>query len=128
MAVGQIAGDAMCNLLPRLPARQVEWLELDRADATTRFVRLTSDLSRGFNSSGNGKRITCGHAFAGVGTAVAWAALCRDPLAGAAKRSVDTFARRWRAIRDAAPAGPCHYVSLGPGDGRKDAVLVADLS
>jgi uncharacterized SAM-dependent methyltransferase len=128
MAVGQIARRTRSNLLPRVPASQVEWLELETTDATARFIRLNGDLGRPFDSAGNGKRITCGHAYAGVGTAVAWAASCRDRLGGTAKQSVDSFAERWRDVRAAAPVEPCHYVSLGPGDGRKDGVLVADLS
>jgi L-histidine Nalpha-methyltransferase len=129
MAVREIAPAGGRSAVLRLPASPVlEWLELGGDDRTTRFVRLNSDLSRPFDPDGDGKRIASGPAYAGKAAAVAWSSVCRDPLAVAQKRSVDTFAERWWDLRASAPAEPCHYVSLGPGDGRKDGVLLADLS
>lgn len=129
MAVGEIAlagGPSPVLRVPVPPA--LEWLELGSDDRTARFVSLTSDLSRPFQSTGDGKRISSAHACAGMGAALAWAAVCRDPLGAMPKRSTETFAERWLALRGSAPGEPCHYVSLGPGDGRKDGVLLADLS
>jgi L-histidine N-alpha-methyltransferase len=125
MAVREIArGRSSVLRLPAPPS--LEWLELGGDDRTARFVSLNSDLSRPFNPAGDGKRIASGHAY--TGNAVAWSAVCRDPLAVAQKRSVDTFAERWSDLRASAPVEPCHYVSLGPGDGRKDGVLLDDLA
>lgn len=129
MAVGEIARSVGSPPVLRMPAPSVlEWLELERADATARFVRLISGLSRAFDPMGDGKRITAGHAYAGLGSALAWASVCRDPLGGAPRFSVRSFATRWRGVRAHVPAEPCHYVSLGPGDGRKDGVVLAGLA
>lgn len=135
MAVGEIARTTGL-LPPTLPTPAPTrpdpgtptWLELGQIDETARFLTLTSDLSRTFDTDGDGKRITSGHAYAGVPTAVAWASVCRDLSSGAPRQSIESFAERWRGIRASAPAEPSHYVSLGPGDGRKDGVLLEDLS
>ena len=129
MAVREITradGRSPALTLPAPPV--LEWLELGGDDHTARFISLNSDLSRPFDPTGNGKRITTGDAYAGTGAALAWASLCCDPHAVAPKQSVDTFAGRWRELSASAPIEPCHYVSLGAGDGRKDGVLLTDLS
>jgi uncharacterized SAM-dependent methyltransferase len=130
MAVGEIARAATRPLVPRTKAEPdgPAWLELGPDDRAARFMRLISDLSRGYDDAGNGKRITCGHAYAGVDPAVAWTSVCRDPMCGAPRQSVESFPRRWQGVRSGMPAEPCHHVSLGPGDGRKDGVLLEDLS
>jgi uncharacterized SAM-dependent methyltransferase len=130
MAIGEIARTPARQVLPHAPDTRepLEWLELGRDDNTARFIGLTSDLSRGFDRSGDGKRIASGHAYTGLGAAAAWASVCRDPLCGPPSRSVESFADRWYGIHASAPPEPCHYVSLGCGDGRKDGVLLADLS
>jgi L-histidine N-alpha-methyltransferase len=129
MAVGEIARTGGPSPVLRMPAPPaLEWLELGSGDRTARFVGLTSDLSRAFNQMGDGKRIASGHACSGRGSAVAWASVCRDPLCGPPRQSVESFAERWAEVRGSAPTQPCHYVSLGSGDGRKDGVLLADLS
>lgn len=125
MAVGEIAAPVV---RARVEPDGPEWLELGPDDRTARFMRLVSDLNRGFDGEANGKRITAGHAYTGVEPAVAWTSVCRDPLCGAPRQSVESFARRWQGLRAGMPAEPCHYVSLGPGDGRKDGVLLEDLS
>ncbi|TDV52070.1 L-histidine N(alpha)-methyltransferase [Actinophytocola oryzae] len=129
MAVGEIKLGSGPTPVLRVPSPPVlEWLELGADDRTPRFIGLTSDLGRSFDPFGDGKRITSGHAYAGNDAAVAWTSVCRDPLGGAFRQSVETFAERWRAVRGSAPAEPCHYVSFGPGDGRKDGVVLSDLS
>jgi uncharacterized SAM-dependent methyltransferase len=130
MAVGEIARAAIRPPVLRTRAEPdgPAWLELGPDDRTARFMRLVSDLSRGHDDAGNGKRITCGHAYTGVDPAVAWTSVCRDPLCGAPRQSVESFPRRWQGVRSGMPAEPCHYVSFGPGDGRKDGVLLEDLS
>jgi L-histidine Nalpha-methyltransferase len=125
MAVGEIAAPAVrTRVEPDGPA----WLELGPDDRAARFMRLVSDLNRGFDDEANGKRITTGYAYSGAETAVAWTSVCRDPFCGAPRQSVESFARRWQGLRACMPDEPCHYVSLGPGDGRKDGVLLEDLS
>lgn len=133
MAVGEIArttglAPAQRTSLTRPDPDLPKWLQLGGDDRTTRFLNLTSDLSRGFDGAGDGKRIASGHAYGGLASAVAWASVCRDPRAAAPRQSNESFAERWRAVAASAPADPCNYVSLGPGDGRKDGVLLDDLS
>lgn len=130
MAVGEIARAAIRppELRTRVEPDGPAWLELGPDDRAARFMRLISDLSRGHDSDGNGKRITGGHAYTGVDSAVAWTSVCRDQRGGAPRQSVESFARRWQGVRAGLPASLCHYVSLGPGDGRKDGVLLEDLS
>lgn len=129
MAVGEIAlAGGPPPVLPAPGPPALEWLELGRDDQTARFIGLTEDLGRGFDPAGDGKRITSGHAYDGLGAALAWASACRDPLGATPRRSIETFAGRWRDLRACAPVEPCHYVSLGPGDGRKDGVVLTDLS
>lgn len=130
MAVGEIAPAVIRppELRTRVEPDGPAWLELGPDDRAARFMRLTSDLSRGFDMDGDGKRIACGHAYTGVESALAWASVCRDPLCGAPRQSVESFATRWQGVRASGPVEPCHYVSLGPGDGRKDGVLLEDLS
>ncbi len=130
MAVGEIARAAIRPpvLRTRVEPDGPAWLELGPDDRAARFMGLISDLSRSYDDAGNGKRITSGHAYAGVDPAVAWTSVCRDPLCGAPRQSVESFPRRWQAVRSGLPEEPCHYVSLGPGDGRKDGVLLDDLS
>jgi L-histidine N-alpha-methyltransferase len=129
MAVGEIVvADGPPSVLRVSAPPAPEWVELAGGDRTARFIGLINDLGRPSDSSGDGKRITSAHAFAGKGAANAWAAVCRDPLGSTPQVGNRTFAARWRKIRAHAPAEPCHYVSLGPGDGRKDGVVLADLS
>jgi L-histidine Nalpha-methyltransferase len=126
MAVGEIHKTGPLPVLPAPAA--LEWLELGKDDQTARFMKLAGDLGRSFDPMGTGKRITSAHAYSGTDAAVAWASVCRDPLGTAPRQSIETFAARWGELRGCAPAEPCHYVSLGPGDGRKDGVLLTDLS
>ncbi|MFI7680704.1 L-histidine N(alpha)-methyltransferase [Actinophytocola sp. NPDC049390] len=130
MAVESIARAAIPPpvLRTRVEPDGPAWLELGPDDRTARFMRLVSDLSRGYDDAGNGKRIGCGHAYTGVDPAVAWTMVCRDPLCGAPRQSIESFPRRWQAVRTGMPAQACHLVSFGPGDGRKDGVLLEDLS
>lgn len=130
MAVGEIARAAIRppELRTRVEPDGPAWLELGPDDRAARFMRLITDLSRGHDPDGNGKRITGGHAYSGVDSAVAWTSVCRDQRCGAPRQSVESFARRWQGVRAGLPASLCHYVSLGPGDGRKDGVLLEDLS
>lgn len=104
------------------------WVELARGDQTEKFVGLMSDLRRKFSATGDGKQITCCYAYMGVEPALAWAAACRDLMYPVMKRSIESFGPRWRALRENLGHGPFHYVSLGPGDGQKDGVILRDLA
>lgn len=103
------------------------WLELVRGDQTDKFANLMADLRLKYSPTGDGKRITCGYAYMGLEPALAWENACRDLLYPVMRQSIESFAGRWHSIRTSLDAGPYHYVSLGPGDGQKDGVVLTDL-
>jgi L-histidine N-alpha-methyltransferase len=103
------------------------WLELVRGDQTETFAGLMNDLRRKFDADGDGKRITSCYAYMGVEPAIAWVTACRDLLYPLMRHGIESFGQRWRDVRAGLAATPHHYVSLGPGDGQKDDVILADL-
>ncbi len=103
------------------------WLELVRGDQTDKFANLMADLRLKYSPTGDGKRITCGYAYMGLEPALAWENACRDLLYPVMRQSIESFAGRWHSIRTSLENGPYHYVSLGPGDGQKDGVILTDL-
>lgn len=96
-------------------------------DQAAKLATLTGDLCRPISSTGDGKRITSGFLYLGTEPALAWANACRDHVAPAMKQSIESFDRRWCSIRAGLGGKPYQYVSLGPGDGQKDAVILHDL-
>src|SRR5690349_20153218 len=130
MAVGEIARAAIRppELRTRVEPDGPAWLELGPDDRAARFMRLISDLSRGHDEVGDGKRMPGGHVYSGGGAAVGWTSVCGHQRWGAPGEGGGSSARRWQGVRAGLPESLCHYVSLGPGDGRKDGVLLEDLS
>lgn len=102
-------------------------LSLIGEDQADKLAALTGDLRRRQSATGEGKRITSGFSYLGPEAAIAWAKACRDPLYPVMKTSIESFGQRWCCIRAGLDPGPYHYVSLGPGDGQKDAVILYDL-
>lgn len=102
-------------------------LVLIAEDQADKLVTLTGDLRRENSTTGDGKRITSGFSYLGTEPAIAWAKACRDPLYPVIKKSIESFGLRWRSIRKSLGGKPYHYVSLGPGDGQKDEVILQDL-
>jgi len=102
-------------------------LSLIGEDQGPKLATLTTDLRRRFSSTGAGKRITSGFLYLGAEPALAWANACRDHQYPMMKHSIESFETRWCCIRSALEKKPYHYVSLGPGDGQKDAVIIRDL-
>jgi L-histidine Nalpha-methyltransferase len=96
-------------------------------DQAAKIAALTADLRHPFSCTGDGKRITSGFLYLGAEPALAWANACRDHVCPAMKQSIESFDRRWCNIRAGLGGKPYHYVSLGPGDGQKDAVILHDL-
>jgi L-histidine Nalpha-methyltransferase len=96
-------------------------------DQAAKLAMLTGDLRRHVSTIGDGKRITSGFSYLGAEPAIAWTKACRDHLYPVMKQSIESFDRRWEDIRPNLEAQPYHYVSLGPGDGQKDAVILHDL-
>jgi L-histidine N-alpha-methyltransferase len=101
-------------------------LGLTAEDQAGKLATLTADLRRHHSDDGDGKRIASGFSYLGAESAIAWANACRDYLYPVMKQSIESFDLRWTRIRHLLDQ-PYHYVSLGPGDGRKDAVILHDL-
>lgn len=111
-----------------LEKRDFAWsLGLIGEDQAGKLATLTGDLRRRVSPTGDGKRITSGFSYLGAESAIAWANASRDHLYPVMKQSIESFDRRWCSIRSSLKGKPYHYVSLGPGDGQKDAVILQYL-
>ncbi len=102
-------------------------LDLIGEDQAGKLATLTGDLRRGVSTTGDGKRITSGFSYLGTEPAIAWSKACRDHFYPVMMQSIESFGLRWRSIRESLGGKPYHYVSLGPGDGQKDEVILQDL-
>lgn len=96
-------------------------------DQTDKLATLTGDLRGPFSDRGDGKQVTSGFSYWGIGPTIAWAHACSDPFYLVMKTGTDAFARHWRAIRPHVQNGGFHLVSLGIGTGLKDRTIVDDL-
>lgn len=88
---------------------------------------LVADLTKPSSSTGDGKRITSGYAYWGIEPTFAWARSCTDPLYLVMRESIESFTTGWADIRPQLDGERYHYVSLGPGTGQKDAIIIRDL-
>lgn len=85
--------------------------------------------------TGDGRFISCGHSYWGVGPTIAWHNACTDPLYPIGRLSVEKFADAWHAlisndghdVSEDRHALPGTYVSLGPGTGEKDVTVLKSL-
>jgi uncharacterized SAM-dependent methyltransferase len=119
----------LSNLETLLRGTNFAWsLVLIGEDQASKLETLAGDLRRGFSATGDGKRVTSGFSYLGTEPAIAWASACRDPLYSFMKKSIHSFGSRWRSVREGFRGEPYHYVSLGPGDGQKDKIILQDLS
>lgn len=96
-------------------------------DQAGKLGTLTGDLRHQFSTTGDGKRIPSGFSYLGTEPAIAWANACQDRLYPVMRQSIGSFGPRWRNIRGKLDGKPYHYVSLGPGDGQKDKIILEDL-
>jgi uncharacterized SAM-dependent methyltransferase len=96
-------------------------------DQANQLAALTNDLRRPFSNSGDGKRIVSGFSYWGAEPTYAWARACGDPLYPVMRESIRSFPQRWRSGASKLQGGPWHYVSLGPGTGEKDRIILATL-
>jgi len=119
----------MSGLEAILEETEFGWsLGLIGEDQAGKLARLTADLRRReVSTTGDGKCITSGFSYLGAESAIAWANACRDRLYPVMRQSIEFFDRRWCSIRPSLDGKPYHYVSLGPGDGQKDIVILQDL-
>jgi len=119
-------------LMSGLPAmlRQTDFawsLGLVGEDQASKLTMLTGDLRRPPSANGDGKRLVSGFAYLAAASAISWANACRDHLYPVMRQSIESFDGRWSRIYSGLADQPYHYVSLGPGDGQKDSVILPDL-
>lgn len=95
-------------------------------DQSSKLAALTGDLRGRPSQTGDGKQITSGYSYWGIGPTIAWAHACADPFYVVMKQSLDSFTRRWGRVRSKVGQG-FHYVSLGVGTGHKDRLIVEHL-
>jgi len=84
------------------------------------------------STTGNGRFISYGHSYWGVGPTIAWHNACTDPLYPVGRLSVEKFADALEGILsddgyEKAVELPGTYVSLGPGTGEKDVTVLSSL-
>lgn len=100
------------------------------------MLRLVRNLTTSPPSAtGDGRFISCGHSYWGVGPTIAWHNASTDPSYPVGRQSVEKFADAWHALisedgHDLSEAGhklPTVYVSLGPGTGEKDVTVLQSL-
>jgi L-histidine N-alpha-methyltransferase len=111
--------------------KRVRWSRLIVGDDyRDDMVRLVRDLTvHDPSPTGDGRHISCGHAYWGVGPTIAWHNACTDPSYPVGRLSMEGFADMWRALRPSnGDALPDTYVSLGPGTGEKDLTVLASLA
>ena len=96
-------------------------------DQTDKLATLTGDLRGPFSTTGDGKQITSGFSYWGIGPTIAWANATNDPFYLVMKAGAESFQRHWRKVRPHVENGGFHVVSLGVGTGVKDRTIVSDL-
>ncbi|SDJ42227.1 Uncharacterized conserved protein, contains predicted SAM-dependent methyltransferase domain [Actinokineospora alba] len=96
-------------------------------DQSSKLASLTSDLRGKPSPNGEGKQITSGYQYWGIGPTIAWAHACSDPFYQVMKQSLESFTRRWRRISGKVGGSPFHYVCLGAGTGHKDRQILETL-
>ncbi|GLW89744.1 L-histidine N(alpha)-methyltransferase [Actinokineospora globicatena] len=122
------SGERMVGDLARaIDESDFAWsLVLVGEDQRDKLAALTSDLRGKLSTTGDGKQITSGYAYWGIGPTIAWAHACTDPFYLVMKQSLDSFTRRWGRVRGKLGDG-FHYVSFGVGTGHKDGLIVEHL-
>lgn len=96
-------------------------------DQTDKLATLTGDLRGPFSASGDGKQITSGFSYWGIGPTIAWANATNDPFYLVMKAGAESFLRHWRKLRPHVENGGFHLVSLGVGTGVKDRTILSDM-
>lgn len=98
-------------------------------DHVGEMQRLSFNLTDSEQSlAGDGRFISCGHAYWGVGPTISWHRACQDPSYLVGRRSAESFAPRWNELcADGAGDLPTTFVSLGPGTGEKDLAVLETL-
>ncbi|MEV0289206.1 L-histidine N(alpha)-methyltransferase [Kribbella sp. NPDC050820] len=96
-------------------------------DQTDKLATLTADLRGPYSKTGDGKQITSGFSYWGIGPTIAWANATNDPFYLVMKVGAESFLRHWRRVRPHVDKSGFHLVSLGVGTGVKDRTVLGDL-
>ncbi|MEV4263084.1 L-histidine N(alpha)-methyltransferase [Kribbella sp. NPDC049584] len=96
-------------------------------DQTDKLATLTGDLRGPVSTTGDGKQITSGFSYWGIGPTIAWANATNDPFYLVMKAGAESFLRHWRKVRPHVENGGFHLVSLGVGTGVKDRTILSDM-
>lgn len=102
-------------------------LSLIGEDQVAMLAQLAGDLTAPKSTTGDGKFFDSGFAYWGIEPTVAWIQACTDPMYPVMRNSIESFLPRWERIEKDVAGTAMHYVSLGPGDGRKDNVILSSL-
>src|SRR5215472_12319210 len=108
---------------------QLPWmLCLIGEEQSRQLATLTNDLRGKVSTTGEGKKISSGFSYWGIGPTIAWTRACNDPFYLVMKESVETFPSRFtRILHDNIGQQKYHYVSLGVGTGHKDRQILTEL-
>lgn len=113
-------GEVLNATLPR-------WIHiLIGEDQSRQLATLTNDLRGKVSTNGDGKKITSGFSYWGIGPTIAWTHACTDPFYLVMKESIETFPNRFARIFHGREQ-TYHYVSLGVGTGHKDRQMLLEL-
>ena len=96
-------------------------------DQTDKLATLTGDLRGPVSKTGDGKQITSGFSYWGIGPTIAWANATNDPFYLVMKAGTESFLRHWRKVKPHVARGGFHLVSLGIGTGVKDRTILEDM-
>jgi uncharacterized SAM-dependent methyltransferase len=96
-------------------------------DQTDKLATLTGDLRGSYSTTGEGKQITSGFSYWGIGPTIAWANATNDPFYLVMKAGTESFLRHWRKVKPHVDKAGFHLVSLGIGTGVKDRTILEDL-
>src|SRR5215469_278120 len=88
-------------------------------DQSKKLATLTNNLRGKVSTTGDGKKISSGFSYWGIGPTLAWMLACNDPFYMVMKESIETFPDRFVQILRHIQEN-YHYVSLGVGTGQKD--------
>jgi L-histidine N-alpha-methyltransferase len=96
-------------------------------DQSKKLAMLTNDLRGKVSTTGDGKKISSGFSYWGIGPTIAWNRACNDPFYMVMKESIETFPDRLAQLLPHIGQQNYHYVSLGVGTGHKDRHILNEL-
>jgi uncharacterized SAM-dependent methyltransferase len=96
-------------------------------DQAAKMSELTRGL-RGDLRTGEGKHVTSGFSYWGIGPTIAWSNASSDVFYPVMKESLRNFRNTWRYVAPGLEQGRWHYVSLGVGNGQKDRIILESMT